>query len=328
MAHINRSFAALRIFADDLLPDEVTNLLGHAPTSSYAKGDTQTSKTTGKVRVRKYGAWMIEADKAEPEDVNGQAMALLGKLTGDLAVWRDLKSRYEMDLFCGLFMDRSNEGGGLSATTLAALGERGIELALDIYAPSQEDVTGPDALPSGLSLQDQAENFYFLASGFCRWCEQGLNGHTPQALVSETSAQVAALYAAGLRLPSIDVLEAAAVEETEEAAEAPVTPERDADLVSKLKTIFARLPVTNYQMSFRPDRLDHQQPCIGNLQDDLLDIHNDIRKGLWLWQEFGGSLEARAIETLWEWRFSLDAHWGRHAASALYVLQGYKEDEE
>ena len=64
-----------------------------------------------------------------------QVAELLDALTLDLAVWRDLSGRFKADLFCGLLMERSNEGLMLSARALQALGERGLELDLDIYGP-------------------------------------------------------------------------------------------------------------------------------------------------------------------------------------------------
>jgi hypothetical protein len=39
-----------------------------------------------------------------------------------------------MDLYCGWFMEKENEGLGVSAMTLRELGARGIELPLDIYS--------------------------------------------------------------------------------------------------------------------------------------------------------------------------------------------------
>jgi hypothetical protein len=36
-----------------------------------------------------------------------------------------------MDVYCGWFMDKENEGLGISATTLRELGVRGIELSLE-----------------------------------------------------------------------------------------------------------------------------------------------------------------------------------------------------
>jgi hypothetical protein len=143
MAAIHRSAAALRIMGDDLDPADITRLLGHAPTRGHAKGQTWTSRTTGIERVHKFGAWMLTADDAEPEDIDAQTAALLAKLTPDLAIWREIAARFEIDLFCGLFMEESNEGMNLSPATLRALGERGIELALDIYASPDDPLEAP-----------------------------------------------------------------------------------------------------------------------------------------------------------------------------------------
>jgi hypothetical protein len=56
-----------------------------------------------------------------------------------LAIWRSIGEKHEIDLFCGLFLGVSNEGMSLSSKSLAALGVRGIELALDIYSGDDED---------------------------------------------------------------------------------------------------------------------------------------------------------------------------------------------
>jgi hypothetical protein len=84
------------------------------------------------------GIWMLEAEDREPEGMNGQVQELLGQLTSDLAVWKSIGKKYQIDLFCGIFLGGSNEGMTLSAACLAALGERGIEMGLDIYSGHDE----------------------------------------------------------------------------------------------------------------------------------------------------------------------------------------------
>lgn len=49
----------------------------------------------------------------------------------------------------------------------------------------------------------------------------------------------------------------------------------------------------------------------GLLSDDLLDIYFDVRRGLDLFP---------SASAVWEWRFSFEAHWGRHAVGALRAL--------
>ncbi|WP_395683495.1 DUF4279 domain-containing protein [Dokdonella sp.] len=138
MATVRRSVATLRIAGDELRPDLITEALGHEPTLAQTKGETLVGKKTGILRIAKFGMWRLAASEREPADLDSQVAEILSKLTSDLAVWRSISSAYSIDLFCGLFMDQSNEGLGLSPSTLADLGNRGIELGLDIYSGPDE----------------------------------------------------------------------------------------------------------------------------------------------------------------------------------------------
>jgi hypothetical protein len=60
-------------------------------------------------------------------------------LPADLAVWQSLSSRFKLDLFCGFFMQETDEGLEVSADTLRRLGERSISLGVCIYAPLSDE---------------------------------------------------------------------------------------------------------------------------------------------------------------------------------------------
>ena len=137
MAAIEQSIVTLRISGDALVPSEITALLGAPPTEAETKGDEIIGRKTGRRRVAKSGMWRLSAADREPEDMNAQIQELLGQLTPDLSVWKRIAERYELDLFCGLFMGDTNDGITLSAASLTALGQRHIELQLDIYAPTE-----------------------------------------------------------------------------------------------------------------------------------------------------------------------------------------------
>ncbi len=139
MAHLSRSVATLRIIGDDLNPDEISSLLECEPTYATTKGQIIVSKS-GRERVAKSGGWDIDAPSSEPENLDRQVSFILEKLNKDLKVWGKLKFKYKMDLFCGLFMNTSDEGLTISPKTLEELGRRGIELGLCLYAP---DNCGP-----------------------------------------------------------------------------------------------------------------------------------------------------------------------------------------
>lgn len=148
MAHLSESTAALRLFGDDLIPDEITKLLGSVPTTSYLKGQVVRGKKSGCEVIKKTGMWLLQASDRTPENLDSQVTELLGKLTQDLAVWSSLKNQFEIDLYCGLFMEVSNEGAEVSSDTLMLLGVRGIALTLDIYDPIEE-IKEHDLCPCG-----------------------------------------------------------------------------------------------------------------------------------------------------------------------------------
>ena len=116
---------------------EITRLLGAQPTLARTKGEIWAGAKTGKDHTAHTGQWHLKASDREPEDLDGQVQELLGKLTQDLTVWAALAQQFQIDLFCGIFMQSDNEGATLSPDTLAALGNRGIELSLDIYDGSK-----------------------------------------------------------------------------------------------------------------------------------------------------------------------------------------------
>ena len=137
MAHLQRAVATLRIAGDDLLPDEVSDLLGARPTTSHAKGQ-ELNFHSDRSRIIKCGIWHLSATDTQPENLDSQVAEILGQLTGDLPVWRSLGKRFDIDLFCGWFLGGSNEGVEISPHTLLALGERGIRLGLDIHGPDAD----------------------------------------------------------------------------------------------------------------------------------------------------------------------------------------------
>ena len=136
MAALARSRAALRLFGDDLQPEEITALLGAPPTASRRRGEQDDRRRNP--RHWPTGAWILSADDLVPADPDRQVAQILDQLTADVAVWRSLAARFRVDMFCGWFMDEVNEGVSLSVATLRSLGERGILLDMDLYGRADE----------------------------------------------------------------------------------------------------------------------------------------------------------------------------------------------
>lgn len=139
MPQLHKSSVTLRISGDDLIPDEITRLLGASPTHAETKGDKILGKKSGRVRIAKCGMWRLCASDREPGDMDGQIQEILSQATGDLAAWQSITNKYHADLFCGLFMRVRNEGLTISPHSLAALGARGIEMGLDIYGGDEDE---------------------------------------------------------------------------------------------------------------------------------------------------------------------------------------------
>jgi hypothetical protein len=135
MGHMQRSAATLRIVGDDLIPAEVSSLLGCAPTVAQRKGEVLIVQKTGAERTARIGMWRLQSTDREPENLDGPIEEILGKMTGDIETWKALTRRFRVDLFCGLFMGAGNEGLTISPSALSKLGQRGIELAIDVYGP-------------------------------------------------------------------------------------------------------------------------------------------------------------------------------------------------
>jgi hypothetical protein len=144
MAQIRQSVVALRIIGDDLVPDEVTALLGTPPTRAVVKGETGkhiVGPKVGNVRVARSGMWTLEASDRKPEDMNSQIHEILSRMTDDLSVWQRITKRFRVDLFCGLWLTGSESGMTLSPQSLAALGERGIEFGLCVYGDHEDETS-------------------------------------------------------------------------------------------------------------------------------------------------------------------------------------------
>lgn len=149
MAQISRSVATLRIMGDNLIPADISSLLGCDPTYEQTKGQILIGKKTGHKRVARFGMWRLEATDHEPENIDAQITELLNQLSQDISVWNSISAEFEIDLFCGLFMEESNEGMEISPISLKSLGERGIVLSLDIYDGNDEAPAHGDPCPCG-----------------------------------------------------------------------------------------------------------------------------------------------------------------------------------
>lgn len=135
MAIVAMTCASLRLWGDDLLPDEFTRLLGQPPSMARRKGDPmQTLPSHPPART---GSWTLSTEKEEGDALDMQIASILSCLTADLSVWNALAKRFDIDMFCGVWLDEAGQGLALEPDTLQLMGARGIKLELDIYYPDE-----------------------------------------------------------------------------------------------------------------------------------------------------------------------------------------------
>ena len=80
----------------------------------------------------------MSALEQKPENLDVQIKEILAQLTNDLGVWRELTDKYQSNVFCGMFMSTGNDGISLASATLLALGNRGLEVWMDVYDHTED----------------------------------------------------------------------------------------------------------------------------------------------------------------------------------------------
>lgn len=74
----------------------------------------------------------------EDGDLDALVRRLVARLTSDLDVWKDLTTRYRVDLFGGVFLGSANQGLLLGHEASGLLAARRVEIGFDIYAPDED----------------------------------------------------------------------------------------------------------------------------------------------------------------------------------------------
>lgn len=138
MGILHESAASIGFYGDDLDPAQITASLGAEPTVGVRKGGLwRTSK--GAEKVARTGSWRLAAERRKPADLDGQINDLLNGLSDDLPAWQSFAAQYRGRIFCGLFLASGNEGLTLRPETLVRVGERGLDIDLEIYGQDLPD---------------------------------------------------------------------------------------------------------------------------------------------------------------------------------------------
>jgi hypothetical protein len=152
---------------------------------------------------------------------------------------------------------------------------------------------------------------------------------SPSDLLVAAHDVLARLYAAGLSLPSTEVLSEDDIEnqESDETREGESREDSDRIEHEEWRKLYRALDEklgswSVYREIFDPYDWSCEEEVAGCLAEDLADIYTDLREGLLKWQR-GDTGTA-----LWEWRFDLEHHWGAHVTGPLRALFALASNRE
>lgn len=139
----------LDVAADDLKPEEITTLLGVAPTAAWERGAALLNRDGTVRRTTKSGRWSLSLQPADTEEweVNEALALMIGRLQADEGVWRDIASRAGVSLCVSVFLEIANQGVSIEPAVLRWLADRDITLEFDIYTADEPELASLGPTP-------------------------------------------------------------------------------------------------------------------------------------------------------------------------------------
>ena len=133
---VDETKLTLAIYGDEALDvDAITTRLGVEPTETQCKGDRR------KPRYRPYqkSAWFLRMSAEAPSGLSELLQELLQSVPPpESAVWRELRTTYDVQLRIGIFMDAWNRGFHVDSDLFAKAAHIANTLNFDIYAAGDE----------------------------------------------------------------------------------------------------------------------------------------------------------------------------------------------
>jgi hypothetical protein len=155
-----------------------------------------------------------------------------------------------------------------------------------------------------VSVPPEIAAFSETAARFCSWAEG--DAGDPDDDLYLAMIHVAQLYAAVLIMPGADPM--------------PDVVDRYVDKNDHVALYerFRKLPFQFYGDVYDTTLVPPEEPTVGDLADDLLDIYSDVRTGLAHWNA------GEFVHAAFHWKFTWGVHWGRHATGALQAMHCFR----
>lgn len=129
--------ASLRIFGENLVPEDISSSLNLAPTQTHLRGQRKSERVSV---VWKHSMWLLQSPLGTEEEVPRHLEWLLGELERCATVLKELSTKFEIDFFCGFSSENGQGGFTLNAELLRRLANLGIPVTLDLYPPQVGEV--------------------------------------------------------------------------------------------------------------------------------------------------------------------------------------------
>jgi Domain of unknown function (DUF4279) len=130
------TYSTLRIFSDDLAPDQITEALAIEPTGAFGKGDLHSK---GKLR-RKTNGWFYSTKKLnESRDTRRHLDMILNALDGKERQIRELQARGCKTNITSYWVSSGQGGPWLMPDQMLRLGALNIDIWWDVYFSSEDE---------------------------------------------------------------------------------------------------------------------------------------------------------------------------------------------
>ncbi len=129
------TYSELRIFSDEMDPENISKALGLEPTDSFRTGDVHCQ---GKLRRETNGWFLCTESSVDSKDTEAHIGEILTKLDGKAEAVEALRAAgCYLDIWS--FWKFNGQGGpSLSAEQMLILGKLGIAVCWDVYADEEQ----------------------------------------------------------------------------------------------------------------------------------------------------------------------------------------------
>lgn len=132
---VDKSGVTLAIYGTDLIPEEITNLIGVQPTESFRRGYVRNPRS----RPMPHGAWFLEYRGTSPDGPDVQLRKILVQVPTSRVLWEKIAENHRIQIRFGIHMSGWNKGFGLPKDLLSQLADINADLEFDIYAYDDDE---------------------------------------------------------------------------------------------------------------------------------------------------------------------------------------------